>query len=64
MMYDYDLLDPCPFCGSKAEIIQYAALKQAFKGSCTNRMSCGAMVGWFLSRDRVIQTWNKRYEKT
>lgn len=54
-----DSLNPCPFCGSKAEVmIQPTGYKAV---SCTSDVACAGRV--FISYDEdddAIKAWNKR----
>lgn len=51
-------LDPCPFCGGKAEIMKTPL--DNYWVQCTD---CGIMQGWSENNiDNAIETWNTRKE--
>lgn len=52
-------LKPCPFCGSEAEIEEY---NQGFRVICTNIYNCAIKQNQYTSKDKAIESWNKRIE--
>ena len=50
-------LKPCPFCGSKAKLVQDG--ETSFKIFCTGA-NCDAAMGWCISRKSLVNDWNRR----
>jgi Lar family restriction alleviation protein len=59
-------LQPCPFCGGKARIVENIQRKKNYYAVCDNVM-CAAQTGVKMMRERAIDIWNNRknpaYEK-
>lgn len=47
-------LQPCPFCGSKAILVED---KEQYKIYCTK---CECQYGWCEHKDDAIRGWNRR----
>lgn len=59
-MMSSEVVRPCPFCGSKAEI-RYNAVDGTTYIVCTNpRCRCRSCS---YTRHEVLRRWNNRYEK-
>lgn len=49
---------PCPFCGSKAEVVETHPVST--KSVLVRCQECGAFVTAFSTRDEAIDAWNRR----
>jgi len=56
-----EVIKPCPFCGSEAEIEyeenDFAVKDNWVKVQCTE---CGGNSGWYLLESQARTMWNKR----
>lgn len=54
---------PCPFCGSKAKILEYEYggldHRIEYQPSCTND-NCGVDMNWLETEEEAVELWNKR----
>ena len=56
-----DELKPCPFCGEKVTVRVDGPFVPAYSISCRNdRCRKGSVIYRYYSRDRAIETWNRR----
>lgn len=49
-------LDPCPFCGCSAVLVED---HEAFKIFCTGH-DCDAQYGWCADKESAVRGWNRR----
>lgn len=49
----------CPFCGSKAVVVEAVDEPGAWKVFCMNP-DCDAQYGWCADREYTIKGWNRR----
>ena len=49
---------PCPFCGSKAEVVETHPVST--KSVFVRCQECGAFVTAFSTRDEAVAAWNRR----
>ena len=55
-------IKPCPFCGTKAEIICFNYEYGTVTIGCTNEECDITMGKGFFSDEEAINHWNRRYE--
>lgn len=54
-------LDPCPFCGGKAEIrISQQSCYDFYRIECGN---CRGMIWGYQDKQSSINNWNQRYKE-
>ena len=56
-------IKPCPFCGSKAEIICFNSEYDTVTIGCTNEECDITMGKGFFSDEEAIAHWNRRNER-
>ena len=55
----------CPFCGSKAELVDWEDRPNKLSVNCIDDENCGAVLAINYSTPRqAIEAWNKRKEDT
>ena len=50
-------LEPCPFCGSEAEIVELKTWEGSFYVHCPN---CGIEQGYRYPYEEAVEQWNMR----
>ena len=53
-------LKPCPFCGSKAELIKTSYVVMGVPIYSAKCPKCGYYIGLDTSADAIIEAWNTR----
>lgn len=56
-------LKPCPFCGGKAELINFNMDYGTVTVGCTNE-ECDITLGkGYFSEEEAVRKWNQRYKE-
>lgn len=55
-------LKPCPFCGGKAEMLEFGidSNKTAYMPRCKTPCCCGRIGRKWPERDAAVYAWNRR----